>query len=66
MRVEIVEVLRPPRRLGNERQPRMICQRIDCRGFSGVRSAGKGNLAQRIVRQVPKVGNGGKEGSVLE
>jgi hypothetical protein len=44
----------------------VIRQRIDCRGFSGVGAPGKGNFAQGVVRQVAKIGNGGKEAGVLE
>ena len=49
---EVVKMLRPPRHLGNERESRMVGQRVDGRRFTGIRATSEGNFADGIGRQI--------------
>ena len=63
---KIVEVLRATRRLADVGQPHPSRQGVDRRRLAGIGTAGKGDLADGIPRQVAKMGDGGEKNRLLE
>jgi len=50
---EIIEVLGPPRGLGDKGQPGLIGQGIDSRRLARIGASGKGHLAGGVTRHIP-------------